>query len=259
MLHPKSIHHPPYTIHQSNYVISIQATPSQQSELNRSPLFRQHKLLYAENLYEMLNKQADAYMDLMFEEDQDLADGIHVKKTFNAESEWKPGYENENPKSFHVNRPDMKRIESLAGRLPAPVFINSVIHSLSDIHPDLIRINAWPGFLESSLLEAAAGADSIEKGRRIFGDSIVFVKDVPGFVNPRIISMIINEAFYTLEAGTSSREEIDIAMKLGTGYPLGPFEWAEKIGRRRVGALLTALGRGDPMYEVAGSLVDGTW
>ena len=45
--------------------------------------------------------------------------------------------------------------------------------------------------------------------------------------------MIINEAYFTWEAGTSTKEEIDIAMKLGTGYPYGPFEWGEKIGLSR--------------------------
>jgi 3-hydroxybutyryl-CoA dehydrogenase len=151
----------------------------------------------------------------------------------------------------------LKRTELLSRLLPSPVFVNSVILTLADLHPDFIRVNAWPGYLESALIEAAANAHSIEKGHRIFGENILFVKDVPGLVNPRILSMIINEAFYTLHAGTATRPEIDTAMKLGTGYPLGPFEWAEKIGRNRVAALLTALGRGDPVYGLAPGVVDG--
>ena len=35
--------------------------------------------------------------------------------------------------------------------------------------------------------------------------------------------------FLRWEAGTATKEEIDIAMKLGTGYPFGPFEWGEKL------------------------------
>ena len=61
---------------------------------------------------------------------------------------------------------------------------------------------------------------------------MIFVKDEPGFVSARIVAMMINEAYFTWEAGTSTKEEIDIAMKLGTGYPYGPFEWGEKIGLR---------------------------
>ena len=151
--------------------------------------------------------------------------------------------------------PDAKRIELLCRLLPSPVLINEVIHLLAEIHPDFIRINGWPGFLEAPMLEAAAGKEFMEKARGVFGKKIIFVKDVPGFVNPRIISMIINEAYYTLGAGTSSREEIDIAMKLGTGYPFGPFEWAEKIGLKNIHALLTTLGKTDPLYTIAPGLL----
>ena len=151
-----------------------------------------------------------------------------------------------------------KRVGSLSGLLPVPVFINSVIQPLSLLHPDFIRINGWPGFLEMPLLEAAANKKSETKARAVFGDQIQIVKDVPGFVTPRILSMIINEAYFTLHSGVSTRNEIDIAMKLGTGYPLGPFEWAEKIGIHRVAALLMALGGEEgEVYGLAPGIGDG--
>jgi 3-hydroxybutyryl-CoA dehydrogenase len=53
--------------------------------------------------------------------------------------------------------------------------------------------------------------------------------------------MIINEAYYTVEEGTASRKDIDLAMKLGTNYPFGPFEWCEKIGAKNVFDLLKAV------------------
>jgi 3-hydroxybutyryl-CoA dehydrogenase len=212
MLHEVPINQQPSTI---NCSIAILATASQKAELLGSPLFRPHSLLFAEDFPGLVQLRADAYMDLLFE-------------------------------------PDPERIERLSGLLPAPVFINSVIQTLSSLHPGFIRLNAWPGYLGASLLEAAADTASQGKARQLFGDLILFVKDVPGLVNPRIISMIINEAYHTLDAGTSSREEIDTAMKLGTGYPLGPFEWAEKIGRSRVVALLDAM-----EVECAEGLVGG--
>ena len=67
------------------------------------------------------------------------------------------------------------------------------------------------------------------------------VGDRVGMVTPRVICMIINEAFYTLQEGTASREDIDSGMKLGTGYPFGPFEWSERIGIRHVYELLEAM------------------
>ena len=56
------------------------------------------------------------------------------------------------------------------------------------------------------------------------------------------------------EAGTSTKEEIDIAMKLGTGYPFGPFEWGEMIGLSRIAELLKKLSYDNPVYELAKSL-----
>jgi 3-hydroxybutyryl-CoA dehydrogenase len=39
--------------------------------------------------------------------------------------------------------------------------------------------------------------------------------------------MIINEAYYTVQEGTANKTDIDTAMKLGTNYPKGPFEFLE--------------------------------
>lgn len=50
-----------------------------------------------------------------------------------------------------------------------------------------------------------------------------------GFIFPRTIVQIINEAFYALEEGVAAREDIDRAMKYGVNYPKGPFEWS--LGR----------------------------
>lgn len=73
-----------------------------------------------------------------------------------------------------------------------------------------------------------------------------------GMVTPRILCMIINEAYLTLQEGTATREDIDLAMKLGTNYPYGPFEWAERIGLKSVVEVLNAsrIESGDPRYEV---------
>ncbi len=64
------------------------------------------------------------------------------------------------------------------------------------------------------------------------------VKDRVGMVTPRILFMIINEAYYTLQEGTASKEDINTAMKLGTNYPYGPFEWCEKLGVNTVVKML---------------------
>lgn len=60
-----------------------------------------------------------------------------------------------------------------------------------------------------------------------------FVKDQIGFIAPRVIACIINEAYLALQEGVSTKDQIDLAMQLGTNYPLGPFAWADKIGKKK--------------------------
>ena len=68
--------------------------------------------------------------------------------------------------------------------------------------------------------------------------------------------MIVNEAYYTLQEEVSTKEEIDTAMKLGTNYPYGPFEWSELIGLDKIHLLLTRLGNTDDRYRPARLLTE---
>jgi len=129
--------------------------------------------------------------------------------------------------------------------LPKTIIINSVVDTLGETDPSFIRINAWPTFLRSGIIEAAAllseKKDTIETIFSLFNKKIQWLPDVAGFITPRVVSMIINEAFISLNEGVSTENEIDIAMKLGTNYPYGPFEWAHKIGVDKIKSLLKKL------------------
>ncbi|MEI7803412.1 MAG: 3-hydroxyacyl-CoA dehydrogenase family protein, partial [Bacteroidota bacterium] len=46
---------------------------------------------------------------------------------------------------------------------------------------------------------------------------------------------------FTMEEGTASKEDIDSGMKLGTAYPIGPLEWADKIGIKNIYETLKAI------------------
>lgn len=48
-----------------------------------------------------------------------------------------------------------------------------------------------------------------------------------GFIFPRTIVQIINEAYYALDEKVASKEDINRAMKFGVNYPKGPFDWSE--------------------------------
>jgi 3-hydroxybutyryl-CoA dehydrogenase len=119
-------------------------------------------------------------------------------------------------------------------------------------------MNGWENMLSKPLIECAA--DSIIRSRAEelldrLNKKVEWVPDEPGMVSPRVISMIINEAWFALQEGVSSREEIDIAMQLGTNYPLGPFAWGEAIGLKKIVSLLKKLAIQNPRYEVADLLL----
>ena len=72
-------------------------------------------------------------------------------------------------------------------------------------------------------------ADCREAGRRM-GKEVVVVREAPGFITSRINAMIGNEAFYMLEEGVATAEDIDQALKLGLNHPMGPFELVDLVG-----------------------------
>jgi 3-hydroxybutyryl-CoA dehydrogenase len=61
------------------------------------------------------------------------------------------------------------------------------------------------------------------------------------FTLPRVVSQIINEAFFALDEKLATKEDIDLAMINGVNYPLGPFKWAEKTGLIHVHSILEEL------------------
>jgi 3-hydroxybutyryl-CoA dehydrogenase len=53
------------------------------------------------------------------------------------------------------------------------------------------------------------------------------VKDVPGFIVNRLLGLLYQEAAQIVLEGTATADEVDTAMKLGAGHPLGPCELAD--------------------------------
>ncbi|HEU5145394.1 MAG TPA: 3-hydroxyacyl-CoA dehydrogenase family protein [Chryseosolibacter sp.] len=105
--------------------------------------------------------------------------------------------------------------------------------------------NGFPTFFNRELLEVCVwrneDALQLEPLCKLLKTEFLIVDDRVGLVTPRVICMIINEAYYTVQEKTASRNDIDLAMKLGTNYPYGPFEWCERIGLKNVYELLSAL------------------
>jgi 3-hydroxybutyryl-CoA dehydrogenase len=64
---------------------------------------------------------------------------------------------------------------------------------------------------------------------RAHGHHTLLLPDQPGGVGFRILALLINEAVSALAEGVASPADLNRAMRLGTGYPLGPLEWAERL------------------------------
>jgi len=132
-----------------------------------------------------------------------------------------------------------------------PVLINSVSNTLKSTNHgiNVIRLNGWNGFLKRTTWELAGeNNDIIKELSSQLGVRFSFLSDEPGFVSPRVLAMIINEAYFAKAENVSTENEIDIALKLGTNYPKGPFEWANEIGLSNVLNLLKTLSLVDARY-----------
>lgn len=145
------------------------------------------------------------------------------------------------------------------------VFGRSVKRSLAELAYEyagelectLFGINSLPTFInrpvvevsllnEEDKLKLANLAKELELETEVVADGV-------GMVTPRVIFLIINEACFLLGEGTAGIEDVDRAMKLGTNYPKGPFEWADAIGVRHVYETLEKLRQetGEGKYRVA--------
>jgi len=115
---------------------------------------------------------------------------------------------------------------------------------------NVIGISYVPAlFASSQVLEAApalqcdpdhAGA-GIALLPELTGKEVEVVADRLGLISIRTLSMVVNEAAFALMEGVAGHDDIDTAMKLGTGYPQGPLRWADAIGPEIVLAVLQAL------------------
>ncbi len=148
-----------------------------------------------------------------------------------------------------------------------PVLGGAVMRSLVEVRSELdftprftlYGINLWPGFDRKAVREMSRDEGApVPDFVKAWGWKVEWVADRVGMVTPRLLAMIINEAFYTVQEGTADPAAIDVAMRLGTNYPGGPFEWVELFGVGRVYRLLARLQEttGDPRYRPAPLLRD---
>jgi 3-hydroxybutyryl-CoA dehydrogenase len=89
----------------------------------------------------------------------------------------------------------------------------------------------------------------------------VVLRDVPGLLVARTLAMLINEAADAVWQGVCTEEAADLAMKLGTNYPAGPFEWLKQLGVPATLALLDHLFAAyrSERYRISPLLIQRRW
>jgi 3-hydroxybutyryl-CoA dehydrogenase len=115
-------------------------------------------------------------------------------------------------------------------------------------HPArLIGFSGFPTLFSAPLIDLAPSAftadETVRAARDFFSlmqKETVCVQDRTGMIVPAMIAQIVNEALMAVHQNVASAQDIDTAMKLGAGYPLGPIEWGEKIGFSAISAVLEA-------------------
>lgn len=79
----------------------------------------------------------------------------------------------------------------------------------------------------------AISQKTLETTRRFgerLGKKIVVSQDRPGFIVNRILTAILFNAVRLLEEGVASKEDIDTAIRVGLGLPMGAFQLLDLIG-----------------------------
>ena len=72
--------------------------------------------------------------------------------------------------------------------------------------------------------------DTVSQFALSLGKTAVIAKDTAGFIVNFLLIPYLLAAIRMLENGTATRDDIDTAMKLGCGYPMGPFTLLDYIG-----------------------------
>jgi len=65
---------------------------------------------------------------------------------------------------------------------------------------------------------------------KAMGKATVTCKDTPGFIVNRLLVPYMMESVRMVERGDATPQDVDTAMKLGAGYPMGPFQLADYVG-----------------------------
>jgi 3-hydroxybutyryl-CoA dehydrogenase len=146
------------------------------------------------------------------------------------------------PEILHIKLETLKAIEDVVtsdaviGTNTSSMSIDLLAQSL--VNPQrLIGLHFFNPVPASKLVEVVRGAatdpslpDTAAAWVRELGKTPVVVRDAPGFASSRLGVAIGLEAIRMLQEGVASAEDIDAAMTLGYGHPMGPLRLTDLVG-----------------------------
>ncbi|MBX3090371.1 MAG: 3-hydroxyacyl-CoA dehydrogenase family protein [Cryobacterium sp.] len=146
------------------------------------------------------------------------------------------------PESLEIKLPALARIEESVGP-EAWIASNTSSISISRLAEQLKRPDRFCGLHffnpvpSSKLVEIVVGEQTASELTRAAGGWVnalgktpITVRDVPGFASSRLGVAIALEAMRMLEDGVATAEDIDAAMVLGYGHPMGPLKLTDLVG-----------------------------
>jgi 3-hydroxybutyryl-CoA dehydrogenase len=98
------------------------------------------------------------------------------------------------------------------------------MHFFNPVHiMRLVEIVTHDGCDEAAVVVARAAAERM-------GKTTILVRDTPGFASSRLGVVLGLEAMRMVETGVASAADIDTAMELGYGHPMGPLRLTDLVG-----------------------------
>lgn len=165
--------------------------------------------------------------------------------------------------NYDLKRKIFKELDEIAK--PQTIFISNTstlsltkIAEVTNRRDKIIGMHFLNPVPKVPLVELVRALDTSDKTVEIIrrfaakiGKTAIEVYEYPGFVTTRAIVPLLNEAMHILLEGIASAKDIDIAMKLGYNFTMGPLEMADTMGLDEVLAWMETLWHslGEPRYR----------
>jgi 3-hydroxybutyryl-CoA dehydrogenase len=142
-------------------------------------------------------------------------------------------------------KPALKRavLKEIERRRPAVIGSNTSSIAIGSLGEDLERPGSFLGthffnpVWSMKLVELVVGTTTaratVDRARGVMtalGKEVIEVNDVPGFATSRLGLLLGLEAIRMVESGVASAADIDKAMVLGYGHPMGPLRLTDLVG-----------------------------